>query len=109
MGRAGVRLVDFERGNEINRDNADFPVPNSGRVLGIDDLNNDNDPEAVLNPFWRPSRRDIAWSGFLLWPPLEKLRNHLLKFRSARARMSFDRNPPDQRHHEACHVRRVPV
>jgi hypothetical protein len=44
---AGVRLTALELGNEINMtwDNADFPVPNSGRVLGLADLGNPNDPE----------------------------------------------------------------
>jgi hypothetical protein len=45
---AGVHLVAFELGNEINMtwDNADFRVPNSGRVLGVKDLENPNDTEA---------------------------------------------------------------
>jgi len=45
---AGVHLAAFELGNEINMtwDNADFRVPNSGRVLGIKDLENPNDTEA---------------------------------------------------------------
>ena len=48
LDAAGVHLAAFELGNEINMtwDNADFPVPNSGRVLGIKDLDNANDTEA---------------------------------------------------------------
>jgi hypothetical protein len=48
LENAGVRITAFELGNEINMtwDNADFPVPNSGRVLGLSDLNNPNDAEA---------------------------------------------------------------
>jgi hypothetical protein len=45
---AGVHLTAFELGNEINGPyfNADFlPSQASGRVLGISDLNNPNDPE----------------------------------------------------------------
>ena len=45
---AGVRLTAFELGNEINGPffNGDFlPAQASGRVLGISDLNNPNDPE----------------------------------------------------------------
>ena len=45
---AGVHLTAFELGNEINGPffNGDFlPAQASGRVLGISDLNNPNDPE----------------------------------------------------------------
>jgi hypothetical protein len=45
---AGVRLTAFELGNEINGPyfNGDFlPAQASGRVLGISDLNNPDDPE----------------------------------------------------------------
>lgn len=45
---AGVRLTAFELGNEINGPffNGDFlPAQASGRVLGIEDLTNPNDPE----------------------------------------------------------------
>jgi hypothetical protein len=44
---AGVRVVAFEAGNEINSSpfNADFAVPGTGRVLGLADLENANDPE----------------------------------------------------------------
>lgn len=45
---AGVKLTAFEIGNEFNTVgyNADFPTPNSGRILGLKDLNNPNDAEA---------------------------------------------------------------
>jgi hypothetical protein len=45
---AGAKLTAFEIGNEFNMVgyNADFPAQNSGRVLGLDDLNNPNDREA---------------------------------------------------------------
>ena len=45
---AGVKLTAFEVGNEFNTVgyNADFPARNSGRVLGLKDLNNPNDTEA---------------------------------------------------------------
>jgi len=45
---AGVRLTAFEIGNEFNTVgyNADFPAQNSGRVLGLKDLNDLNDAEA---------------------------------------------------------------
>ena len=44
---AGVRLTAIELGNEINTSgyNGDIPKPGTGRVLGISDLNNPNDPE----------------------------------------------------------------
>jgi hypothetical protein len=44
----GVKLTAIELGNEFNTVgyNADFPVPSSGRVLGLSDLNNSNDSEA---------------------------------------------------------------
>ena len=45
---AGVRLTAFELGNEINGPyfNGDFlPAQASGRLLGLSDLNNPNDPE----------------------------------------------------------------
>jgi hypothetical protein len=48
LEKAGVRLTAFELGNEINGPyfNADFlPSEASGRVLGISDLDNPNDPE----------------------------------------------------------------
>lgn len=46
---SGVRLTAVELGNEINtsRFNGDIPAPGSGRVLGISDLNNPEDPEAA--------------------------------------------------------------
>jgi hypothetical protein len=45
---AGVKLTAFEIGNEFNTVgyNADFPAQSSGRVLGLNDLNNPNDVEA---------------------------------------------------------------
>jgi hypothetical protein len=45
----GVRLTAFEFGNEINTAgyDGDFPIQASGRVLGLSDLNNPNDPEAA--------------------------------------------------------------
>jgi hypothetical protein len=46
---ADVKITAFELGNELNtpRFNADFrPEQNSGRVLGLSDLNNPNDLEA---------------------------------------------------------------
>src|SRR5216684_8732016 len=44
----GVRLAAFELGNEINTPNynGDFPAQATGRILGLSDLNNSNDPEA---------------------------------------------------------------
>jgi hypothetical protein len=44
---AGVRLAGIEVGNEFNTSafNGDFKLPGEGRVLGISDLNNRNDPE----------------------------------------------------------------
>lgn len=44
---AGVHLVAFELGNEINtsRFNSDIADPGSGRELGVADLNNPNDSE----------------------------------------------------------------
>lgn len=47
---AGVHLVAIELGNEINSSgyNADIPLPGSGRVLGLSDLNNAGDPEGVV-------------------------------------------------------------
>jgi hypothetical protein len=44
---AGVRLSALELGNEINASpyNGDIPIPGSGRVLGISDLNNPKDAE----------------------------------------------------------------
>jgi hypothetical protein len=72
LDAAGVHLAAFELGNEINMtwDNADFPVPNSGRVLGIKDLENPNDPEA----------RSVA-EGFKAYvkimATLKDLRDHL--------------------------------
>lgn len=44
----GVRIAAFELGNEFNTTgyNADLPAPGSGRVLGLSDLDNPNDPEA---------------------------------------------------------------
>lgn len=45
---AGVHLAAFELGNEINAPyfNGDFdPAHGTGRVLGLSDLNNSNDPE----------------------------------------------------------------
>ena len=44
---AGVLLTAIELGNEINTSgyNGDIPKPGTGRVLGISDLNNPNDPE----------------------------------------------------------------
>ena len=44
---AGVKLRAIELGNEINTSgfNGDIPTPGTGRVLGISDLNNPNDPE----------------------------------------------------------------
>ena len=46
---AGVRLTAIELDNEINsaRFNGDFPVTGSSRVLGLPDLYNKNDAEAV--------------------------------------------------------------
>jgi len=43
----GVRLTAFEFGNEINTAgyDGDFLIQASGRVLGLSDLNNANDPE----------------------------------------------------------------
>jgi hypothetical protein len=48
LEEAGVKLTAFEIGNEFNTVgyNADFPAQNSGRVLGLKDLNNPNDVEA---------------------------------------------------------------
>jgi hypothetical protein len=44
---AGVRLTAMELGNEINTSgyNGDIPMPGTGRVLGLADLNNPKDPE----------------------------------------------------------------
>jgi hypothetical protein len=44
---AGVRLQAIEVGNEFNTAafNGDFKLPGKGRVLGVADLNNGNDPE----------------------------------------------------------------
>jgi hypothetical protein len=49
MDAAGVRLSAIELGNEINtaRFNGDIPIPGSGRVLGLSDLNNPKDPETA--------------------------------------------------------------
>ena len=46
---AGVRLVGIEVGNEFNTSayNGDFKLPGTGRVLGLSDLNNPNDPEGA--------------------------------------------------------------
>jgi hypothetical protein len=46
----GVRLTAMELGNEINNNgyNGDIPVPGSGRVLGLSDLNNPHDPEGSI-------------------------------------------------------------
>jgi hypothetical protein len=46
---AGVRLVGIEVGNEFNTSayNGDFKLPGTGRVLGLSDLNNHNDPEGA--------------------------------------------------------------
>jgi hypothetical protein len=46
---AGVRLVGIEVGNEFNTSayNGDFKLPGTGRVLGLADLNNRNDPEGT--------------------------------------------------------------
>lgn len=46
---AGVRLVGIEVGNEFNTSayNGDFKLPGTGRVLGLSDLNNSNDPEGA--------------------------------------------------------------
>jgi hypothetical protein len=48
MDAAGVRLTALELGNEINTSgyNGDIPVPGTGRVLGLSDLHNPEDPEA---------------------------------------------------------------
>ena len=48
LDTAGVRLAGIEVGNEINTSgyNADIPIPGSGRVLGVSDLNNPGDAEA---------------------------------------------------------------
>jgi hypothetical protein len=48
LEEAGVKLTAFEIGNEFNTVgyNADFPAQNSGRILGLKDLNNPNDAEA---------------------------------------------------------------
>lgn len=45
---AGVRLVAFELGNEINNSvfNGDLPTAGKGRELRLADLNNPNDPQA---------------------------------------------------------------
>jgi hypothetical protein len=45
---AGVKLTALEIGNEFNTVgyNADFPAQSSGRVLGLNDLDNPNDTEA---------------------------------------------------------------
>jgi len=45
----GVHLTAFEFGNEINTAgyDGDFPIQASGRVLGLSDLNNADDPEAA--------------------------------------------------------------
>ncbi len=52
---AGVRLTAMELGNEINTSgyDGDIPVPGTGRVLGLADLNNPNDPEgpAIANGY----------------------------------------------------------
>lgn len=52
---AGVRLTAMELGNEINNSgfNGDIPVPGTGRVLGLSDLNNAEDPEgpSIANGF----------------------------------------------------------
>jgi hypothetical protein len=52
---AGVRLTAMEFGNEINTSgyNGDIPMPGTGRVLGLADLNNPKDPEgpAIANGF----------------------------------------------------------
>jgi len=47
LDAAGVRLTAIELGNEINTPgfNADVPTPGTGRVLGLSDLKNPNDPE----------------------------------------------------------------
>jgi hypothetical protein len=48
MEAARIRMTAFELGNEFNMTgyNADLPAPGSGRVLGLSDLNNPNDPKA---------------------------------------------------------------
>jgi hypothetical protein len=55
LDAAGVPLAGIEVGNEINISgfNADIPAPGSGRVLGINDLNNPGDAEAqaIANGF----------------------------------------------------------
>jgi hypothetical protein len=55
LDAAGVHLTAIEFGNEINTAgyNGDIPKPGSGRVLGITDLNNPQDPEgpAVAQSF----------------------------------------------------------
>ncbi len=50
LDEAGVKLTAIEFGNEINTSgyNGDLPKPGTGRVLGIDDLNNPNDPEGSV-------------------------------------------------------------
>jgi hypothetical protein len=50
MEAGGVHLTAFEFGNEINTAgyDGDFPIRASGRVLGLSDLNNANDPEAAV-------------------------------------------------------------
>jgi hypothetical protein len=52
---AGVRLTAMELGNEINAAgyNGDIPMPGTGRVLGLGNLNNPKDPEgpAITNGF----------------------------------------------------------
>jgi hypothetical protein len=47
MESAQVRFAAFELGNEFNTPgfNGDFPVPGTGRVLGISELSNANDSE----------------------------------------------------------------
>ena len=54
---AEVRLTALEFGNEINTSgyNSDIPMPGTGRVLGLADLNNPNDPEgpAIANGYRR--------------------------------------------------------
>lgn len=48
LDAAKVPLTALELGNEINTSgyNGDIPDPGTGRVLGLADLNNPNDPEA---------------------------------------------------------------
>jgi hypothetical protein len=78
----GVRLTAMELGNEINASgyNGDIPMPGTGRVLGLGDLNNPKDPEgpAITNGFRNYLRVMEALKDVRDHSKLNKLRPILL-------------------------------